>query len=429
MIKGVTKHKMIERQIEQVENEIEEQRKKIQRTAEYNQKRVLQAFRNNQISDSHFNPTTGYGYDDYGRDGLEAVYADVFGAEDALVRPQLISGTHAITTALFGILRPADELMYITGAPYDTLEEVIGIRGNNNGSLLEFGINYQAIPLTTKGQVNWEQIELSISQQTKVVAIQRSKGYANRPSFSVDEIADMIRKIKELKSDVIVFVDNCYGEFVEQKEPTHVGADLIAGSLIKNPGGGIVRTGGYIVGKKDLVALAANRLTAPGLGKETGASIGMLQEMYQGLFLAPHTVSEALQGAVFSSKLLANYGFKTSPFFDEPRTDLIQSVTFETKDQMIAFCQSIQYASPINSHVTPYPASMPGYESDVIMAAGTFIQGASLELTADGPIREPYTVFVQGGLIYAHVKLAIIEAINLFKEKGYVPTNEHSSTK
>ncbi|WP_182199235.1 aminotransferase class I/II-fold pyridoxal phosphate-dependent enzyme [Paraliobacillus salinarum] len=415
---------MIREKIEQLEKEIEEQRKYVNRIAEVNQKRVLDAFRNQRISDSHFSPTTGYGYDDFGRDALEAVYADVFGGEDALVRPQLISGTHAITTALFGILRPGDELMYITGDPYDTLEEVVGVRGDNNGSLMDFGIHYQAISLTENGQVDWEQIQTRVNQQTKVIGIQRSKGYANRPSFTINEIKDMIKKIKALKSDVIVFVDNCYGEFVEELEPTHVGADLIAGSLIKNPGGGIVRTGGYIVGNQDLVQLAANRLTAPGLGKETGASIGMLQEMYQGLFLAPHTVSEAIQGAIFSAKSLEYFGFKTSPAFDTKRTDLIQSVEFDNKEQMIAFCQSIQHASPINSHVTPYPAEMPGYENDVIMAAGTFIQGASLELTADGPIRPPYTVFVQGGLIYAHVKLAIIEAIELFIKKGYITIEE-----
>ncbi|CQR47610.1 methionine gamma-lyase [Paraliobacillus sp. PM-2] len=416
---------MIKEKMEQLEQEIEEHRKNVRQIAEYNQKRVLDAFRNQKISDSHFSATTGYGYDDFGRDALESVYAEVFGGEDALVRPQLISGTHAITTALFGMLRPGDELMYITGAPYDTLEEVVGVRGENNGSLIEFGIHYQAIPLTKKGQVDWDLIRTRLNKQTKVIGIQRSKGYANRPSFTVNEIKEMIEKIKALKSGVIVFVDNCYGEFVEEFEPTHVGADLIAGSLIKNPGGGIVRTGGYIVGNQDLVQLAANRLTAPGLGKETGASIGMLQEMYQGLFFAPHIVSEALQGAIFSSRVLDYFGFQTAPAFDCKRTDLIQSVAFNTKEQMIAFCQSIQHASPINSHVTPYPASMPGYENDVIMAAGTFIQGASLELTADGPIRPPYTVFVQGGLIYSHVKLAITEAVELFIKKGYLTINEN----
>lgn len=411
---------MMQEQIDIIEAKIESQRKKVQYIAEQNQKRVLQAFRNHQISDSHFAATTGYGYDDYGREKLEKVYAEIFGGEDALVRPQLISGTHAISTALFGLLRPGDELMYITGSPYDTLEEVIGIRGEKNGSLLDFSIDYQAINLTEQGEIDWKRISEQMHDHTKVVAIQRSRGYADRPSFTVKQISTMIEKIKKIKQDIIVFVDNCYGEFVEEMEPTHVGADLIAGSLIKNPGGGIVRTGGYIVGKSTFVQLAANRLTAPGLGKETGASIGMLQEMFQGLFLAPHSVAEALQGAIFSACMLDFYGFKTTPAYDETRTDLIQSVAFDNEAQMIAFCQAIQYASPINSHVTPYPASMPGYQSDVIMAAGTFIQGASLELTADGPIRPPYAVYVQGGLIYTHVKIAILEAIDQFMHKGYI---------
>ncbi|WP_112180926.1 aminotransferase class I/II-fold pyridoxal phosphate-dependent enzyme [Paraliobacillus zengyii] len=411
---------MLDEKIIQVEKDIEIERRKIQQTAERNQLRVLNAFRNQKISESHFNPTTGYGYDDAGRDGLERVYASVFNTEDALVRLQLISGTHAITTALFGILRPGDGLVYITGSPYDTLEEVVGVRGKNNGSLIDFGIEYQAVSLTNQGQIDWQGVKSQINKHTKVIGIQRSKGYADRPSFTIDEIEEMITYVKSIKEDVIVFVDNCYGEFVEEREPTDVGADLIAGSLIKNPGGGIARTGGYIAGKKDLIELAANRLTAPGLGKETGASLGISQELFQGLFLAPHVVSEALQGAVFTSRMLDVVGFKTTPAYNAKRTDLIQSVTFDTAEQMIAFCQSIQKSSPINAHVIPYPAAMPGYEDDVIMAAGTFIQGASLELTADGPIRPPYTAYVQGGLVYAHVKIAIIEAIESFLKKGFL---------
>ena len=411
---------MFEQLVEKIEKEIEPLFKNIEKIAEENQKRVLHAFRNHRVSDSHFNPTTGYGYDDYGREVLEAVYAEVFGSEDALVRPQIVSGTHAISTALFGVLRPGDELIYITGDPYDTLEEVVGSRGENNGSLMDFGIQFKSISLTDQGKIDWKQVQHNISNHTKVIAIQRSKGYQDRPSYTIDEIAEMVKFVKEINSEIIVFVDNCYGEFVERLEPTHVGADIIAGSLIKNPGGGITRTGGYIVGRKELVEQAANRLTAPGLGKETGASIGMLQEMYQGLFLAPHVVSEALKGAIFTSRFLDSLGFTTSPTFKEKRTDLIQTVTFETSDQMISFCQAIQQASPINSHVTPYPSSMPGYESEVIMAAGTFIQGASLELTADGPIRPPYIAYVQGGLIYAHVKLAIIEAVEHLHTKGFL---------
>ncbi|WP_407271529.1 aminotransferase class I/II-fold pyridoxal phosphate-dependent enzyme [Radiobacillus sp. PE A8.2] len=406
---------------DQVENDITEQVKIVQKIVEVNQRKVLEAFRNNQVSDSHFNPTTGYGYDDFGRDVLEAVYADVFGGEDALVRPQIVSGTHAITIALFGLLRPNNELLYITGKPYDTLEEVVGTRGNNNGSLRDFNIGYDAVDLTEDGTVNWGEVQRKITYKTKVIGIQRSKGYADRPSFTIEEISEMVHFVKEINPNIIVFVDNCYGEFVETKEPLYVGADLIAGSLIKNPGGGIVRTGGYLVGTKQLIEQCAYRLTSPGLGKETGASIGMLQEMFQGLFLAPHTVGEALKGAIFSSRFLASLGFHTTPAYDQMRTDLIQSVTFKTKEQMISFCQAIQRVSPVNAHVTPYPSPMPGYDNDVIMAAGTFIQGASLELTADGPIRPPYTAYVQGGLTYAHVKIAIIEAVIALQEKGYLP--------
>ncbi|WP_226034863.1 aminotransferase class I/II-fold pyridoxal phosphate-dependent enzyme [Aquibacillus saliphilus] len=415
---------MIEQLVEKVEQEINEQFLIVKRVAETNQKRVLNAFQNQKVSDSHFNPTTGYGYDDFGRDTLESVYAEIFGGEDALVRPQIVSGTHAITTALFGILRPFDELLYITGKPYDTLEGVIGSeKHSNEGSLRDFNISYQAIPLTNTLEVDWENIKKNISTKTKVVAIQRSKGYANRPSFTVTQIKNMVEFVKDINPNIIVFVDNCYGEFVETIEPPHVGADLIAGSLIKNPGGGIARAGGYIVGKKELVKLAANRLTAPGLGKEIGASIGMLQEMYQGLFLAPHVVEEALKGSIFTSRFLSVLGFSTSPAFDDQRTDLIQSVNFETAEQMIAFCQAIQKGSPVNSHVIPYPASMPGYEDQVIMAAGTFIQGASLELTADGPIRPPYTAFVQGGLIYAHVKIAVTDAVIDLSKQNFLELN------
>ncbi|SER08691.1 Cystathionine beta-lyase family protein involved in aluminum resistance [Gracilibacillus ureilyticus] len=381
----------------------------IAETEIYNQEKVLKAFRENKVSDSDFNPTTGYGYDDYGRDKLEAVYSTVFKAEDALVRPQIASGTHAITTALFGILRPGDQLLYITGKPYDTLESVIQSNGDDMGSLTDFGIEYQSVPLKN-GKVDMEMVRATMSNNTKVVALQRSKGYDNRPSISINEMQTIISEVRELSSDVVIFVDNCYGEFVEKREPIEIGADLIAGSLIKNPGGGIARTGGYVAGNKLLVERAANRLTAPGIGKEIGASLGMLQEMFQGLFLAPHIVSEALRGAIFTSKYLSDQGYETTPHYKEKRTDLIQSVTFPAADQMIAFCQAIQTQSPVNAHVTPYPAPMPGYNDQVIMAAGTFMQGASLELTADGPVRPPYTVYVQGGLTYAHVKLAVMNA-------------------
>ncbi|MBM7552658.1 aminotransferase class I/II-fold pyridoxal phosphate-dependent enzyme [Thalassobacillus pellis] len=393
----------------------------IDKIAEDNQKRVLDSFQKLKVSDSHFNPTTGYGYDDFGRDKLEELYADVFGGEDALVRPQIISGTHAITTALFGVLRPGDELLYITGTPYDTLESVIGETEERDiGSLKDFGINYRAIPLHANREVNIEEVTNAITDNTKMIAIQRSKGYADRPSFSISQLESLITSIKAIKPGAVIFVDNCYGEFAETREPLHAGADLIAGSLIKNPGGGIARTGGYIVGHKDLIELCSHRLTAPGLGKEVGASLNMLQEMYQGLFLAPHVVGEAMKGAVFTAKYLEMLGFLTTPSFDAPRTDLIQSVSFETAEQMIAFCQAIQQSSPINSHVTPHPSPMPGYESDVIMAAGTFIQGASLELTADGPIRPPYTAYVQGGLTYSHVKIAVKNAVAKMHNAGFL---------
>ncbi|SEH77639.1 Cystathionine beta-lyase family protein involved in aluminum resistance [Halobacillus karajensis] len=395
-----------------VENEIKHQHTKVNEIVEYNQEKVLQAFQKLKVSDSHFTPTTGYGYDDFGRDTLEALYAEIFYAEDALVRPQLISGTHAITTALFGVLRPGEELLYISGEPYDTLREVVGSEeSGDTGSLIDFGIRYQAVPLDKTGTFSKDKIEKAINQHTKVVAIQRSKGYEDRPSFTINDIEDIIKFVRGIKHDVIVFVDNCYGEFVEAKEPIEVGADLIAGSLIKNPGGGIARIGGYIAGKQKLIEKCSYRLTAPGLGKETGASLNSLQEMYQGIFLAPHVVGEALKGAIFTSKFLKEFGFDTKPAFDVKRTDLIQSVNFNTADQMVRFCQSIQKASPVNSHVKPEPSAMPGYDDEVIMAAGTFIQGASLELTADGPIRPPYTAFVQGGLTYAHVKLAVVQAV------------------
>ncbi len=411
---------MLKHLVEQTEQDIKPLKDKVDKIVENNQQRVLDAFIENRVSDSHFNPTTGYGYDDIGRDALEAVYRDVFGAEDALVRPQIVSGTHAIATALFGVLRPGDELMYITGKPYDTLEEVIGKRGNTPGSMKEHNISYQEIDLLEDGSVDFSGISKALTDKTKVIGIQRSKGYDHRPSFTVAEIKEMVDFVKENKQDVIVFVDNCYGEFVEELEPTHVGVDLMAGSLIKNPGGGIVRSGGYIVGREDLVYQCANRLTAPGLGKESGASLDMLLELFQGFFLAPHVVGEALKGAIFTSRFLELAGFETTPDYQSIRTDLIQSVNFDTAEQMIAFCQAIQENSPVNSFVTPYPSEMPGYDDEVIMAGGTFIQGSSIELSADGPIREPFTAYIQGGLTYSHVKIALTRAVSKLVEKGHL---------
>ncbi|MEH7525847.1 methionine gamma-lyase family protein [Bacillus sp. JJ1503] len=406
--------------VTEIEQQIAKVLKGIDNRIDENQFRVLNSFQNNRVSDSHFIPTTGYGYDDIGRDTLERIYAEVFGGESAVVRPQIISGTHAISIVLFGVLRPGDELLYITGKPYDTLEEIVGLRGNGVGSLKEFGITYNAVNLLADGSVDYEAVAKAIKPHTKMIGIQRSKGYATRPSFTIAQIEEMIKFVKEIKSDVVVFVDNCYGEFVETKEPCHVGADLMAGSLIKNPGGGLAKTGGYIVGKEKWVEACSYRMTSPGIGAEAGASLYSLQEMYQGFFLAPHIVGQALKGAVFTSAFLERLGMNSSPKWDAKRTDLIQSVQFDDRDKMIAFCQAIQYAAPINSHVTPYPSAMPGYEDEVIMAAGAFVQGASIELSADGPIRPPYVAYVQGGLTYSHVKIAVCTAINGLIEKGFI---------
>jgi cystathionine beta-lyase family protein involved in aluminum resistance len=406
--------------VREVEQQISHVLQGIDQRIDDNQFRVLNSFQNFKVSDSHFTPSTGYGYDDIGRDTLEEIYAEVFGGEAGLVRPQIISGTHAISIALFGVLRPGDELLYITGKPYDTLEEIVGIRGTGNGSLKEFGIGYNSVPLMEEGSIDYQAVEKAIKPNTKMIGIQRSKGYATRPSFTIEQIEEMIRFVKEIKPDVVVFVDNCYGEFVDEQEPCHVGADLMAGSLIKNPGGGIAKTGGYIVGKKEWVEACSYRMTSPGIGAEAGASLYSLQEMYQGFFLAPHVVGQALKGAVFTAAMLERLGMNSYPKWNDKRTDLIQSVQFDDKDKMVAFCQAIQFASPVNSHVTAYPAYMPGYENDVIMAAGTFIQGASIELTADGPIRPPYAAYVQGGLTYSHVKMAVCIALNRLLEKGLI---------
>lgn len=395
----------------------------VDKIAYANQKKVLEAFKKNRVSDFHLTGSTGYGYDDEGRDVLERVYADTFGAEDCLVRNQIISGTHAISISLFGILRPGDELLYITGKPYDTLDSIVTGNGKDTGSLHDYGITYKHIDLNEDGSVNFAEVEKNIHSKTRMIGIQRSKGYSDRPSFMVDEIAEMVQKMKAINPELIVFVDNCYGEFVEVQEPTEVGVDLMAGSLIKNPGGGLVRTGGYIAGRADLVEQCAYRTTSPGIGAEAGASLDTLREMYQGFFLAPHVVSQALKGALFTAALLDSYGLVTTPHYSDRRTDLIQSVSFGDAEQMIAFCQSIQENSPINAHYAPEPSYMPGYTDDVIMAAGTFIQGSSIELTADGPIRPPYTAYVQGGLTYEHVKVAVLSSIDELIKKQLIKTN------
>jgi cystathionine beta-lyase family protein involved in aluminum resistance len=405
---------------EKVMTQINAVHREIDKTSEFNQLKVLRSFQNNKVGDHHFHPSTGYGYDDAGRDTLERVYADVFRAESALVRPQIISGTHAISLSLFGILRPGDQLLYITGKPYDTLEEIVGIRGTGEGSLKEYNITYNHVDLTQDGAVDFPGVREAIHKNTRMIGIQRSKGYADRPSFTVEEIREMVTFVKSIKKDVVVFVDNCYGEFVEQTEPIEAGADLIAGSLIKNPGGGLAKTGGYIAGNEELVNKISFRLTSPGIGREAGASLYSLQEMYQGFFLAPHVTAQALKGAVFTAAFLEEMGMETRPKWDAKRTDLIQSVFFGDSDRMITFCQAIQKASPINSYAIPYPDYMPGYADDVIMAAGTFIQGASIELTADGPIRPPYIAFVQGGLTFEHVKIAVLTAVDELLTKELV---------
>lgn len=408
----------LQERVKEVEEKIQPILAQIHETALSNQTKVLDSFRKKQVSDHHFTPSTGYGYDDFGRDTLEEVYADVFKAEAGIVRPQLISGTHAISTALFGVMRPGDDLLYITGQPYDTLLEVVGVTGNGIGSFKEYNMGYDAVDLLEDGSVDFEMVKEKITPATKVIAIQRSRGYASRPSFTVAQIEEMVQFVRGIAPDAIIFVDNCYGEFVEEKEPIEVGADLMAGSLIKNPGGGLAKIGGYIVGRLDLVEACGYRLTSPGIGREAGASLYSLPEMYQGFFMAPHTVGESLKGAVYTAALLETCNVSSTPRWDEKRTDLIQMISLGEKEKMVQFAQTIQKYSPINAHVTPIGAYMPGYEDDVIMAAGTFVQGSSIELTADGPIRAPYTLYVQGGLTYEHVKLAVTAAVSeLYFEK------------
>lgn len=403
--------------VERVENRVSRVFSEIARRVEHNQRRVLHAFHEAGVQEYHFAESTGYGYDDTGRDALESVYAQVFKTEAALVRPHITSGTHAIAASLFGVLRPGDKLLYITGRPYDTLEEVVGIRGEGNGTLRDFGILYEEVPLKSNAP-DWEEIAYRMDETTKCIGIQRSRGYSTRPSFTVNEIADMVKFVKEIKEDVIVFVDNCYGEFVEGAEPTHCGVDLMAGSLIKNPGGGLAKSGGYIVGKKTLLEQVGARLTAPGVGTEGGAMYGYTRDYFQGFFLAPHVVGEALKGAVLTAAVLEELGFRTSPKWDEKRADLIQQIDFETPELLIAFCEGIQMASPVDARVLPEPGPMPGYADPVIMAAGTFVQGSSIELSADGPLRPPYTGFMQGGLTYAHVKIALLTALERMAATG-----------
>lgn len=391
----------------------------IDRLADINQLKVIAAMQKNNVSEACMLGTTGYGYNDIGRETLEKVYADIFHTEDALVRAQITCGTHALALALMSNLRPGDELLSPVGKPYDTLEEVIGIR-DSKGSLKEYGVSYRQVDLLADGTFDYENIKKAINEKTKLVTIQRSKGYQTRPTFSVKQIGELIAFVKSIKPEVICMVDNCYGEFTEEIEPSDVGADMIVGSLIKNPGGGLAPLGGYICGKKECVENAAYRLTSPGLGKEVGASLTILRDFYQGLFLAPTVVASALKGAIFAANVYEKLGFDVIPNSTEDRHDIIQAVTFRDKDKMIAFCQGIQAASPVDSFVKPEPWAMPGYDSDVIMAAGAFISGSSIELSADGPVKEPYSVYFQGGLTFPHVKLGIIKSLQTLYERNLV---------
>lgn len=389
----------------------------IEEVTEYNQQKVISAFIRHGVSESHFTGTTGYGYGDRGRDTLDKIWADVFGAEDALVRHNFTCGTHTLATALFGVLRPGDKMLAVTGTPYDTIHSVIGISGSGMGSLKDFGISYAEVPLAN-GRPDYDAIEKAVDGSVTMVYIQRSRGYELRPSLLIEDIKRIAEISKRKNPSVIVMVDNCYGEFVERLEPCDAGADIAAGSLIKNAGGGMARTGGYICGRKELVEKCAYRLTTPGLGKEVGCTLGMNRELYMGLFYAPHTVGEALKGAVFSSALFSNFGFDTTPAYDAPRGDIVQSLGLGNEERLVAFCQGVQSGSPIDSFVLPEPWDMPGYDSKVVMAAGAFTMGSSIELSADAPIREPYYAWMQGGLTFHSAKLCAMLAAQKMLEEG-----------
>lgn len=402
-----------------VEASLKDRFAEIDRITECNQMKVIGAMQKNRLSEAHFAGSTGYGYNDIGRDALEDIYADVFHTEAALVRPQITCGTHALATALFGNLRPGDELLSPAGKPYDTLEEVIGIR-DSKGSLKEYGVTYKQVDLLPDGTFDYDNVKKAITDKTKLVTIQRSKGYQTRPTFSVKQIGELIAFVKEIKPDVICMVDNCYGEFVEELEPSDVGADMVVGSLIKNPGGGLAPIGGYICGNTECIENASYRLTTPGLGKEVGATLGITSQLTQGLFLAPQVVNGALKGAILAANIYEKLGFACVPNATESRHDIIQAITFGDPDKVIAFCEGIQAAAPVDSYVVPVPWAMPGYDSDVIMAAGAFVSGSSIELSADAPMKEPYAVYFQGGLTYYHAKLGMMMTLQKMVEKKLI---------
>lgn len=407
---------------EQTEHSLQQTFAEIDAITEYNQQKVLSAFIKHGVSESHFTATTGYGYGDRGRDKLDEVFADIFETEDALVRHSILSGTHAITIALCGILRPGDCMLAATGRPYDTLHQVIGIHEKSPGSLAEMGVSYAEVPLNADEKLDLPAIVTALQKNpaVRLVHIQRSRGYATRPSLHIAEIGEIVKAVRSVRSDVVIFVDDCYGEFVEKHEPTAVGVDLMAGSLIKNAGGGIAENGGYICGKKELIERCAYRMTTPGLGREVGASLGHNRTLYMGLFQAPHVTGEALKTAVFASKLMENMGFRVSPTATETRADIIQTLFLEKPEALIAFCQGLQSGSPVDAFVTPEPWEMPGYDNKVIMAAGAFTMGASIELSADAPLREPYAVFMQGGLQYHSGKIGVLCGAQRLLDKGLV---------
>jgi cystathionine beta-lyase family protein involved in aluminum resistance len=404
--------------VEETEKEIAEEIENFNEIKSYNQFKVLKAMQDNRLSDTHFNWNTGYGYNDAGRETLEKVYSHVFNTEDAIVRPIIVNGTHALTLCLTGVLRRGDEIISATGKPYDTIEEVIGIRNENKSSLKEFGVGYKQIDFLSTGEVDIEGLVKSISNKTKMVYIQRSTGYGWRKALTIKGIKDIIDRVKAINENIIIMVDNCYGEFLEIQEPTDVGADIMAGSLIKNPGGGLALTGGYIVGKRELIDLISYRMTSPGIGKECGLTFGLTRNMFQGLFIAPEVVTGALKGAILCARVFEKLGYEVCPKPNDERSDIIQAIKLHSPEKVIAFCEGIQSAAPVDSYVTPVPWDMPGYDSPVIMAAGAFVQGSSIELSADAPIKEPYIAYFQGGLTYEHAKFGVLKGLQSMYDKG-----------
>lgn len=406
--------------IEESESEVSSQFKELDDIMAYNQYKILSAFQENRLSDMHFGWNTGYGYDDPGRDAIEKVYADIFHTDKALVRPTIVNGTHALAITLLGILRPGDELIYCTGRPYDTLEEVIGIRGNGNGSLKDYGITYKQVELLPDGSIDLEGVKEAITDKTRMVTVQRATGYGWRKAITIDQIAEWTNLVSNINPNIVKMTDNCYGEFLDIKEPTDVGVDVIAGSLIKNPGGGLALTGGYVAGREDLIDKIQYRMTCPGIGGECGLTFGQTRSMFQGLFQAPKVVNGAVKGAVLCGKVYEKLGYEVCPKAEDKRSDIIQAIKLNSPESLEIFCQAIQAAAPIDAHVAPVPWDMPGYESQVIMAAGAFVQGSSIELSADAPMREPYIVYFQGGLTYEHSKFGVIKSLDALHKKHLI---------